>query len=552
MLQSLSIKNFALIDDIKVTFSEGFTIITGETGSGKSILLDALSLILGKRVDLGMLRNKEEKCIIEAEFSLENYTIKHIFEKEDIDYEPITLIRREILPSGKSRAFVNDSPVTLDVLSQLGLFLVDIHSQHETQLIGSEEFQFHILDTLAQNKSLVESYQEDLKIYKKDLKKLNELYDFQKNTQKEYDYNSFILNELQDLDLEDGIQEELEEIYEQASNVEDIKERLSQSLHLLSEEEMGIVSQLRDLKATFSGLSSYGGQYPELSERIENIFIDVDDLAQEVYSLSENVDFDPKELASAHQKLQKIYDLQKKHQVNSVKDLLLIQERLENELSQIENIEETLAEQENIVRKSLDKIQKTAKKLSETRQKHIPLLTETLENMLSELGMPNARFQIELKTIKDFQTNGNQEIQFLFSANKGGNFGILKKVASGGELSRIMLTIKSILATKIALPTIIFDEIDTGVSGEISQKMGEIMKQMSQNRQVFSITHLPQVASKGNVHFKVFKEDINGKTTTQLKLLSEVDRITELSEMLGGKNSGETARNHAIELLKKG
>lgn len=549
MLQTLAIKNFALIDDIKVSFSEGFTIITGETGAGKSILLDALSLVLGKRADLGVLRNKEEKCIIEAEFSIESYNLKSVFEQEDIDYEDITVIRREILPTGKSRAFINDTPVTLDVLSQLGKILVDIHSQHETQLLGNEGFQFHIVDTLAQNQPFLEQYEKDLKIYRKNAKKLKELRDFQKNTQKEYDYNSFILNELQEADLEEGMQEELEEIHEQASNVEDIKERLSESTQLLGDEEIGIVNQLRELKATFSGLSDYGAQYSELYERIENAFIELDDLAQEVYDLTENVDFDPKELASVQRTLQKIYDLQKKHQVSSVGELLAIQERLENELSQIENIEETIAEQEKEVAKSLEVIKKSAEEIRENRKKAIPQLTTLLEKMLSELGMSNARFQIELKPLAEFLSNGNDEIQFLFSANKGGNFGLLKKVASGGELSRIMLTVKSILATKIALPTIIFDEIDTGVSGEISQKMGEIMKQMSRNRQVFSITHLPQVASKGSEHFKVFKEDINGKTTTQLKKLSANERVEEVAQMLGGKEITQTARQHAKQLL---
>lgn len=550
MLQTLAIKNFALIEDIKVSFSEGFTIITGETGAGKSILLDALSLILGKRADLGALRNTDEKCIIEAEFAVKSYNIKPIFDQEDIDYEDITLIRREILPSGKSRAFVNDSPVTLDVLSQLGKVLVDIHSQHETQLLGNEYFQFHIVDTLAQNEAILNQYQEELKIHRKNIKKLKELQDFQKNTQKEYDYNTFIFNELQDADLEEGMQEELEEIHEQASNVEDIKERLSQAEQLLSDEEIGIVNQLRDLKITFSQLNNYGNNYAELSERIENAFIELDDVAQEIYSFAENVDFDPRELVAVQQKLQKIYDLQKKHQVGSVEELIAIQNQLEEELAQIENIEDTLAQQEKEVTQSLEKVKKLALQISERRQKIIPKLTQMLEQMLSELGIPNARFQIELSPLSDFQTNGNDEIQFLFSANKGGNFGLLKKVASGGELSRIMLSVKSILATKIALPTIIFDEIDTGVSGEISQKMGEIMKQMSTNRQVFAITHLPQVAAKGSEHFKVFKEDINGKTTTLLKQLTSEERIEELAQMLGGKQVTETARQHAKQLLQ--
>lgn len=549
MLQTLVIKNFALIEDIKVSFSEGFTIITGETGAGKSILLDALSLILGKRADLSVLRNEQEKCIIEAEFAIEVYNLAQFFQQEDVDYESVTHIRREILPSGKSRAFINDTPVTLDVLSQLGKILVDIHSQHETQMIGNEDFQFHIVDTLAQNNSLLEQYREDLKNHRKNTKKLKELLEFQKNTQKEYDYNSFILNELQEASLEEGMQEELEEIQERALNVEDIKERLSQSGKLLADDEIGIVNQLRELKASFSGLSDYGANYSELFSRIENAFIEVDDIAQEVYDLAENMDFDPKELNSIQQTLQKIYNLQKKHQVNSVTELLKIQAALESQISKIDNIEEEISLQEKQVAKSLEIITKSAENIRENRQKSIPILISLLEKMLGELGMPNARFQIELKPLPDFTSNGNDEIHFLFSANKGGNFGLIKKVASGGELSRIMLSVKSILAAKVALPTIIFDEIDTGVSGEISQKMGEIMKQMSGNRQVFAITHLPQVASKGDKHFKVFKEDIHGKTTTQLKELSTEERIEELAQMLGGKDITPTAYQHAKQLL---
>lgn len=549
MLQTLVIKNFALIEDIKVSFSEGFTIITGETGAGKSILLDALLLILGKRADLSVLRNEQEKCIIEAEFAIEAYNLAQFFQQEDVDYESVTHIRREILPSGKSRAFINDTPVTLDVLSQLGKILVDIHSQHETQMLGNEDFQFHIVDTLAQNNSLLEQYREDLKNHRKNTKKLKELLEFQKNTQKEYDYTSFILNELQEASLEEGMQEELEEIQERALNVEDIKERLSQSGKLLADDEIGIVNQLRELKASFSGLSDYGENYSELFSRIENAFIEVDDIAQEVYDLAENVDFDPKELNSIQQTLQKIYNLQKKHQVNSVTELLKIQAALESQISKIDNIEEEILLQEKQVAKSLEIITKSAENIRENRQKSIPNLISLLEKMLGELGMPNARFQIELKPLPDFTSNGNDEIHFLFSANKGGNFGLIKKVASGGELSRIMLSVKSILAAKVALPTIIFDEIDTGVSGEISQKMGEIMKQMSGNRQVFAITHLPQVASKGDKHFKVFKEDIHGKTTTQLKELSAEERIEELAQMLGGKDITPTAYQHAKQLL---
>ncbi|MFJ1492398.1 DNA repair protein RecN [Capnocytophaga canis] len=552
MLKALSIKNFALIDDLHINFPEGFIIITGETGAGKSILLDALSLVLGKRADMSALRNKEEKCVIEAEFSLEKYNFLTLFSDLEIDYEPQTIIRREILPSNKSRAFINDSPVTLDTLSRLGEVLVDIHSQHQTLSIGNLDFQFDIIDAIAGNKHLISEYLSLWEKLKKNQKKLQELIDFQKNANKEYDYNFHLLKELKSAPLQKGIQEELEETYEEASNSEEIKEYIKESLQLLSDENVGIVNQLRELKRVFTKLTDYKQQYRDIFERIESAFIELDDLQNEVFDIDENIETDPETLEKVSQQLHLIYDLQKKHKVSTVDELIAIQTQLEEAVSQTENIESSIEEQRNIVENQRIETIEKASELHETRKKVIPELDTKLTNFMHELGMPNARFQIELQSTQTYQNNGMDQLTFLFSANKGGNFGTLKKVASGGELSRIMLAVKAIMAEHTALPTIMFDEIDTGVSGEISLKMGEIMKNMSKNRQVFAITHLPQVAAKGHYHFKVFKEDIEGKTTTQLKQLSENERIIELSEMLEGKNSGESAKNHAIELLKKG
>ena len=550
MLQSLAIKNFALIEDIKIHFSKGFTIIPGETGSGKSILLDALALVLGRRADLSALRNPEEKCVVEAEFAIASYGLTDFFQQEELDYEPLTIIRREILPSGKSRAFVNDSPVTLDVLSSLGKALIDIHSQHDTQQLSEEDFQFFLIDSLAENTSLLEEYQAALKVYKGESKKLQELKTFQENTQKEHDYNTFVLSELQEIELEEGMQEELEAFYNQASNSETIRDNLTEAANLLAEEEQGIMTQMRDLSSLFSTLSSYSPQYSELYERIDATYIELDDLSREVYDLAENVEFDPKKLARAQKKLQKLYDLQKKHKVSTVSELILIKEALEEKVSQMENIEGDIEIAQKEVEKAFQSLSTLAQKLHKVREKVIPTLTKSLQDSLKDLGMPNAQFQISLTPSEHYQAKGNDSLSFLFSANKGGNFGVLKKTASGGELSRIMLTIKHILATKIALPTIIFDEIDTGVSGEIAHKMGEIMKQMSQSRQVFAISHLPQVASKGDVHIKIYKTDIAGRTTTQFQELSPEERIEEIAQMLGGKDITDSARAHARELLK--
>ena len=551
MLQSLAIKNFALIEDMKVPFSKGFTIITGETGSGKSILLDALALVLGRRADLSALRNKEEKCVVEAEFAIENYALADFFHQEELDYEPLTIIRREILPSGKSRAFVNDSPVTLDVLSRLSKALIDIHSQHDTQQLSEEDFQFFLIDALAENTPLLQEYQAALKVYKQQSKKLQELKDFQENTQKEHDYNTFVLGELQEIDLEEGMQEELEAFYTQASNSETIRDNLSEAANLLAEEEQGIMTQVRELSSLFATLSSYSPQYNELYERIDAVFIELDDLSREVYDLAENVEFDPKKLARVQKKLQKIYDLQKKHKVATVAELIAIEEALEAKVAQMENIEGDIEIAQKEADQALQTLSTLAQKLHKAREKVIPTLTKSLQTSLKDLGMPNAQFQISLSPTDHYQAKGNDTLSFLFSANKGGNFGLLKKTASGGELSRIMLTIKSLLATKIALPTIIFDEIDTGVSGEIAHKMGEIMKQMSQSRQVFAISHLPQVASKGDAHIKIYKTDIEGRTTTQFQALSQEQRIEEIAQMLGGKDITESAREHAKQLLSK-
>ena len=552
MLTALSIKNYALIEDLKVDFPEGFIIITGETGSGKSIMLDALSLILGKRADMSALRNKEEKCIIEAEFSLQNYEFQPLFQELDIDYDPQTIIRREILPSGKSRAFVNDVPATLEVLSRLGQVLVDIHSQHQTLALSDTSFQFAIIDAMANDKSLLTEYVQLHQLLKKEQKKLEELIEFQKNAKKEYDYNLHQLKELKSATLEEGILEELEESYEEASNIEDIKENVSESLYLLNDENIGILNNLRELKRSFSSLTEYKQLYRDLYERIESAFLELEDLASEISDIDESIEADPDNLEQISKQLNKIYSLQKKHSVATVEELIAIQQELEEAVSKTESVDIDLNKQKKIVEEQHTATLKKANQLHKVREKVIPALDKKLTNFMHELGMPNGRFSITLTATDTFFANGNDELSFLFSANKGGDFGQLKKVASGGELSRIMLAVKAIMAEHTALPTIMFDEIDTGVSGEISQKMGDIMKQMSQNRQVFAITHLPQIAAKGAYHFKVFKEDSKGKTTTHLKLLTEEERITELSEMLEGKNSGASARNHAIELLRKG
>ena len=549
MLSKLSIKNYALIDRLDVSFANGFTCITGETGAGKSILLGGLSLVLGKRADLSTLRNKDGKCIIEGEFEIKNYNLSLFFAENDLDYEDTTIIRREILPSGKSRAFINDTPVNLDVLSRLGGRLIDVHSQHQTLKLADNAFQFKVIDSLANNKQLLIDYSNHLKTHQNTSRELQQLIDFQSNAIKEHEYNSFLLNELEEAHLQDGNLEQLEEQYQQLSNVETIVEQLSKGHLLLNDDQVGILNLLSELKQVANKLSSFGAAYVSLDKRIQSIFIEMDDVGSELQVLLENADMNPQLLDEVNSKLQLLYDLQKKHGVKDISALLQIKEELTAKVDATENIEANISEKQGELAQCELELNKLATSISKEREKVIPILKSQLEAQLSLLGMPSAQFKIELDPSKEFKANGKDELSFLFSANKGTDFGDLKKVASGGELSRIMLTIKSILAKNENLPTMMFDEIDTGVSGEISNRMGDIMQAMSKSMQIFSITHLPQIASKGDHHFKVYKEDNNNYTQTNMKELSQDERVVELAEMLGGKELSDSAMAHAKQLL---
>ncbi|MBU2976249.1 DNA repair protein RecN [Zobellia sp. B3R18] len=549
MLVHLSIKNYALIDNLNVDFTNGFTCITGETGAGKSILLGGLSLVLGKRADLSSLQNKDNKCVIEAEFQIEKYNLKPFFKDNDLEYEERTIIRREIQPSGKSRAFINDSPVTLDILSRLGSGLIDVHSQHQTLQLTDNDFQLKVIDALADNKAQLTDYASKLRLYRTTSKELSELVDFQKEANKEHDYNSFLLEELQAAPLKLGVQEELEEQYEQLNNVENILELISSGHQLLNDEQVGIVSLLTELKQVANKLSGFGSQYADLNQRIQSVFIEVDDIASELQNYQEGTEANPQLLEETNTKLQQLYDLQKKHGVQEVSELLQIREDLSEKVSVTENLEADIERKEKELADQKVALQKAADVLTARRKKVVPELKKQLESSLKALGMPSATFKIELFKANDFKANGADGLTFLFSANKGGDYGELKKVASGGELSRIMLTIKSILAKYENLPTIMFDEIDTGVSGEISGKMGDIMQAMSKSMQVFSITHLPQVASKGDHHFKVYKQEEGAVTKTNMKQLNNEERVVELAEMLGGKELSDSAMAHARQLL---
>ncbi len=549
MITSLSIKNYALIDSLQVQFNQGFSIITGETGAGKSILLGGLSLILGKRADLSSIKDTSKKCIIEAVFDVTNYKLESLFEANDLDYEPQTIIRREILPTGKSRAFINDSPANLAALQLLGEQLIDIHSQHETLQLVDDAFQFEIIDALASNDTLLKDYAIQLKEFKTIQKELDALMKFKAEAIKEYDYNAFLLKELTEANLVEGELETLEEELETLSNVEEIRETLSHASQVFSEEEIGLLSVLSQLKGNFKKIGPYAAKYQGLYERIESSLIELDDVYAELEKLQDQLDADPERLEKVSSKLSLLNNLFQKHLVSSVSELIQIKDQLTDKVSETENLDENIQKKENQLQQQKNALNKLSKQLHDNRTKAIPELSNQLETMLRDLGMPNAKFKMSLKYSDTFYANGKDELSFLFTANKGGQFNELKKAASGGELSRIMLAIKSILSKYKQLPTIMFDEIDSGVSGEISNKMGQIMLQMSQYMQVFAITHIPQIAAKGRTHFKVYKEDVDQVTLTNLKKLNHDERLVEIAQMLGGVEISSSAMAHAKQLL---
>lgn len=549
MITALSIKNYALIEKLTIDFSKGFSIITGETGAGKSIILGALGLVLGKRADLTSLKNKEEKCIIEAHFEISKYNLLPFFEANDLDYESDTIIRREILPSGKSRAFVNDSPVNLQELQELSWFLIDIHSQQQTRELSDENIQFEIIDAIADNQETILEYQSLLKKYKSDKTQLNSLLKRQGESTKEQEYNTFLLNELVAAKLKLGEQAELEADYEKLNNVEIIKESIDKSLAIANEEQIGVYTNLKEIKVALQKIASFSPEYASLLERVTSLSIEFDDITDDLSRSSEKLINDPEQLELISQKLQLIYNLQKKHQAGSVEELLDIQSQLENTVLELGNLEEDIATLTNVIQEKELALNALTTTIHKNRQESIPVLSNKLIAILETLGMPNVRFDIQVKETASYYENGKDELQFLFSANKGTDFGLLKKVASGGEMSRIMLAVKAVLAEYSKLPTLIFDEIDTGVSGEIAIKMGEIMKKMSETMQIFAITHLPQIAAKGTAHFKVSKSTVGEDTQSELKLLSEEERIVEIAQMLSGTIVSDSALNHAKALL---
>ena len=548
MLTTLSIKNYALIDDIKVSFQEGLTTITGETGAGKSILLGALSLLLGKRADSSAVKDATKKCVIEGDFYIQDYSLQHLFVEEDLDYEPTTIIRREILPSGKSRAFVNDTPVNLQQLQGLGERLVDIHSQHETRSLLGESQQLEVVDAVAGNADLLERYQAAFADHKALADRLQRLLSEKEAANKELDYHTFLYDELNEANLANINQEELEENFEQLNNAESIQEGLSTVVKLFSEEPIGTIETAKEARLQLGKLKGFSAKFEGLWDRLNSVIIELEDLYETIDDTADRLEANPQQLQQLQERLQTLYKLQQKHAVSSVAELLDIEKQLGAQIETTHGLDDRIEELQTSLETSKKNVLDLSEQISTQRKKVIPVLKEQLESILKDVGLPNAQFQFKLGALTDFRVNGSDRLDILFTANKGAQLGELKKVASGGELSRIMLAIKAVLASHKKLPTLIFDEIDTGVSGEIAQRMATIMEQMSARMQVLSITHLPQIAAKGDHQLKVYKEDINDQTTTQLKVLTEAERVVEIAQMIGGNTLTDSALAHAKQL----
>ena len=549
MLTKIYIKNFALIDELEVDFSNGFSTITGDTGSGKSILLNALSIVTGKRVGHKILKNDSIKCVVEVEFNLTKLNIKNIFDLNNIDYFDQTILRREILPGGKSRSFINDTPANLDVMKLIGEKLIDIHTQHESLVISNDNFFFLLIDNLSKQQSIVKNFSENFSLYKELCLELEKLDRVNISLNNDHEYNLYILNELLDANLVSGEQEQLENNLIILKNSEEIRTALVQINSLLYSDENSIENKIIQLNSILSNISKFSINYLEIKNRIESVLIELDDIKSELNSPSTNFDNDSFKLENIENRLSVIYNLQKKHSVNSIAELITKTNKLQLQLEENDNIGIDIENLKKEISLKESLIGELSVKLSNSRKKILPKLKSELESILKNLGMEDASFLFNIYDSEVYNRFGKNSIEVLFSSNKGVNHASLFKVASGGELSRILLSIKSVLSSHSKLPTMIFDEIDTGISGEMSNAMANIMLKMSGNMQIIAITHLPQIAAKGNHHFNVYKENNFGIINTKIKKLNSNERVDEIAKMLSGDAISESALVHARELL---
>lgn len=548
MLKSLSISNYALIDQLNMQPSKGLSMITGETGAGKSIMLGAVGLLLGNRSDSKVLLHEDRKCVVEGVFDISEYGLKDFFEQEQLDYEENCIIRREISPNGKSRSFVNDTPVLLDSLKILGSKLMDVHSQHDTLQLGEGGYQLSLVDAFAQTAAELRGYQEKFRIFRSAKKRFEELKQTAFEMQKEADFNQFQLNELSAMVLLAGEQSELESTQEVLENAEEIKLKINEMLALFQEEQFGVIQGMGQIQHGMQSLERLAHKFSELKERFQSVLIEVKDLTETLVDEESKVEIDFEKLEQIRERLSKIYQLQKKHGVSSVEELIQIESELADQVFKFQNLDESLAEAEKNLNLARLAMEEAAQLLTEKRKSCFSQFEKELQELLAGLGMENARIQFEHKVISPTLT-GKDELEVLFSANKGGTLQGLKKVASGGEFSRLLFAIKFLMADKMALPTLIFDEIDTGISGEVALQMVRMMKEIATRHQVICITHLPQVAAKGELHYFVYKDNSAAKTVSKIKLLAHEERVEELAKMIAGANPSASAIESAKELL---
>jgi len=548
MLSHLLIKNYALIEHLELKPDAHFNIVTGETGAGKSIMLGAIGLLLGNRADTKTLYNESEKCIIEGTFDMAGFYIKNIFEEEGLDFESSCILRREISPSGKSRAFINDTPVTLETLRKIASQLMDIHSQHDSILLGSNEYQLRIVDTYAQCHDKLVEYQEKYRTYKKLQDAYQQLQFEADQNKKEFDFNNFQLEELVKAKLNPNEQELLEQELNILEHAEEVKLRLKTVYEFLNNSEQSILSVLQSTVNSLAPIASYSPEYQQYKDRIQSCLLELKDVSRDIESEEDNIELDGQKIIEIQDRLNLLYKLHQKHTVKSNGELLEIQAILEEKVSKVLNLSENLSAAKERVSKAFDAANNVAESLSKVRQKVLPEIEKRVIGILSELGMPNAILKIQHQNIQ-LNSEGIDQINFLFSANKGVTPRQLKDVASGGEFSRLMLAIKYVLGDKRSLPTIIFDEIDTGISGEVAIKVGKMMREMAQSIQVIAITHLHQIAGRGSSHFFVYKDNSSAKTVSRIKQLSQDERIIEIAKMIGGENPTESAIHSAIEML---
>ena len=549
MLTQLRIKNFALIDELTVSFSGGMSCITGETGAGKSILLGGLSLVLGKRADITLLKDLNKKCIIEAVFQIKNYDLKNFFSENNLDYFDETILRREVIPNGKSRAFINDTPVKINMLENLSMNLIDIHSQNEKQLINQESYQFLIIDSFAKNNYILNDYKIFMNEYNLIKDELENLKKKRFELNESFEYKKFIYDELLNANLPENYEDDIEYKYRELSNVEEVKENLRKSISLLENEQIGLINKLIEFSNIIKDLNQSSNKYLKVKERTDFIYYELIDFLEDFNKGIENLDLYPEELLKLENRINEINTLLNKHKLKKVSELIDLRDELRKEIEKNENIDQYILSVKKKKRDLETKLNNLSREISKKRKAVIPSIESDLKRLTHRMGMKDASFKIELTNSETFLKNGKESIAFYFKANKGTDFKLLKKIASGGEISRIMLSIKNIISKFKKLPTIIFDEIDSGVSGKISDSIADIMYELSITTQVFTITHLPQVASKGNNHFKVFKNTNKSNTNTFIKQLTKKERVDEIALMLSGNKITDTAKAHAKQLL---